>query len=312
MPTRSAPPRPRAAPGGIVGRAAAAARRLAPWGFPVLYIGWAWAWWLPLIGSSDSVWAGGNLVRFLVGGASPLLAGLLLAWLTGGVARLRDIGVRLVDVRRVGRWWVVVVAFWPAFDLVLAAVAGALGIVERPLDPAWDRLVDPAWVGLQLALALLFPLVEEVGLRGYWLDRLRARFPTSVAALVNGTAWAVWHAPFVLLPGYYAATTFRPELWWWLPSIVAHTVIFVWVYVHTGRSVLAVLVLHAMMNLTGEVLGLDPALHPVALPLLVVVAGTIIAGWRRAARAPGEPSGGEPSRGDLSRGDPPRPRQHPA
>lgn len=142
-------------------------------------------------------------------------------------------------------------------------------------------LTDPAMLVLNLGLWLVFPAVEEIGLRGYWLDRLPERCSTTVAALVNGATWAVWHASVVVFPGYHDATNYRPELWWWLPSIVCHTVIFVWVYNHTRRSILAVLVLHAMMNFTGMFLGLDPHLHPFMLPFLVAVAAGIIIGWRR-------------------------------
>lgn len=46
------------------------------WVSPVLYLGWADLFRAPLFGSRTSVWEGTNLVLFLVGGASPLLAGL--------------------------------------------------------------------------------------------------------------------------------------------------------------------------------------------------------------------------------------------
>lgn len=75
---------------------------------------------------------------------------------------------------------------------------------------------------------------RPVGLRGCWLDRLGQRFTIAAAALINGAAWAVWHAPFVALPGYYADTAFDPALWW-LPQIVADTVLYVWLYQRTRR-----------------------------------------------------------------------------
>ncbi|WP_240137542.1 CPBP family glutamic-type intramembrane protease [Salinigranum salinum] len=93
----------------------------------------------------------------------------------------------------------------------------------------------------------------------------------TVAGLLNGGTWAVWHAPFVYFPGYYANTNFNPEFWWWLPSIVLQTLIFVWVYNNTQGSILAILVIHGMMNLTGELFGLAPELFPFQLPFLVLV-----------------------------------------
>lgn len=157
------------------------------------------------------MWTGSNLILFLVGGASPLLAGVTLAWLTGGVERVRDLGRRLVDVRRIpARWWLVILVFWLLFDLVMGGAAVLFGVTDRPFDVALDVLTDPATLAFQLVLAFVFPAVEEIGLRGYWFDRLQERFSITVAGLINGGTWAVWHAPFVVFPGYYANTTFDP------------------------------------------------------------------------------------------------------
>jgi uncharacterized protein len=66
-----------------------------------------------------------------------------------------------------------------------------------------------------------------------------------LAALISGVTWAVWHAPFVWLPGYYDNTTFDPALSWWMPMIVLDTVLITWVYLGTKRSILAALVFSA-------------------------------------------------------------------
>lgn len=274
-------------------RASAMASRTGPWAFAVLYVGWAYLWWSPILGSEQSVWAGRNLVLFLVGGASPLLAGLGLAWLTGGAPRVRDLGRRLVDPRTITlRWWLVVLAFWPVFNLVMGGLAVLFGVTARPFAVDVDAFLDPATLGFQVTLAVLFPAVEEVGLRGYYLDRLCERATLTVAAVVNGVTWAVWHAPFVLLPGYYAETTFDPQLSWWLPMIVAETVVYVWVWERTGRSILAVLVFHAMMNLSGEFLGITADMYPFMLVGAVAAAVAVLASWRRRATPGAAGAGG--------------------
>jgi hypothetical protein len=44
--------------------------------------------------------------------------------------------------------------------------------LERRLEPAdW-----PGTLEFMLALGILFPAIEEIGLRGYYLDRLQERF----------------------------------------------------------------------------------------------------------------------------------------
>lgn len=80
--------------------------------FPLVYLGWAYLFWLPLLLSESSVRAFPNLLWFLAGGANPLIAGIVLAALTGGKAQLLDPARRLVDWRRIpGKWWLLI-ALW--------------------------------------------------------------------------------------------------------------------------------------------------------------------------------------------------------
>lgn len=248
-------------------------------GFPLIYLGWAYVFWAPIFASDESVWSFPKVILFLVGGASPLIAGLVLAALIGGRRRLRDIGSRLIDIRRINlRWFAIILLFWLVFDLLMAGAALVFGIADRPLGIGWDAVSSPQALGFMLLLSFVFPAVEEVGLRGYWLDELQERFSPVVAGLINGATWAVWHAPFVWFPGYYANTSFNPELWWWMPSIVLHTLLIVWVYNSTSRSILAVLLFHGMMNFTGEFLGLAPEIFPYMLVGNFLAAAAVVAG----------------------------------
>lgn len=263
---------------GRVGRFARAAR---PWGFPVLYLGWAFLFWAPLVVSDESVWSFPNVGLFLVGGLSPLLAALLLAWLTQGREGLVDLGARLRDVTRIDTlWWLVILLYWPVFNLLLAGGALMFGITGEPLEfVSTDRLVNPVAVFSIVAFAFIFPIVEEIGLRGYWLDRLQERWSALVAGTINGSTWAIWHAPFVLFPGYYANTTFEPELSWWLPMLVLNTIILVWIYNNTNRSILAVLLFHGFGNMTGELMGFAPEMYPFILSGYALVVVGLVAAW---------------------------------
>ncbi|MCW5621324.1 MAG: CPBP family intramembrane metalloprotease [Burkholderiales bacterium] len=258
------------------------ARSWGLWAFPLFYLGWAFLFWIPILGSEASVWSLPNVFFFLAGGASPLLAGITLAALAGGKQRLCELGWRLIDVRRISlRWLAIILLFWPAFDLFMAGAAVVLGITDRPLGIVWDVLTTPRTLAFMLLLSFVFPAVEEVGLRGYWFDELQERFGPTIASLINGGTWAIWHAPFVWFPGYYASTTFHPELWWWLPSIVLQTLLIVWVYRGTDRSILAALLFHGMMNFTGEFLGLAPEMFPFMLAGNALAAAVLILSWRR-------------------------------
>ncbi len=259
-------------------RAARLVRATAPWGFPLLYLGWAYLFWLPVVASEASVWTYPNVVLLLVGGSSPFLAGLVLLWINHGRAGFADLRRRLLELGRIsGRWWLIIVLFYPVFNLGVAGVALLTGLTAEPLEFIGpDRLFDPGALFFLLAVALLFPAVEEIGLRGYWFDRLQARWSALVSSLILGTVWALWHVPLVYMSGYYEGTTFQPELWWWLPSIVLTAIIGTWIYNNTARSVLAVIVFHFLGNLTGETMGFTPELYPVVHVGTAIVALALV------------------------------------
>jgi uncharacterized protein len=262
-------------------RVPAFGRRLGPWGFPVCYLGWAYLWWFPIVLSGDPVRSFPNAVLFLVGGSSPLVAGLSLLWLTSGRDGYRDLWRRLTETERVRpRWWLVIALLYPTFTLVAAAVAIAVGYTSAPLEVVEpQRLFEPGSLALLLAVALVFPAIEEIGLRGYWFDQLQARRSALAASLILGVVWAAWHVPLVYMVGYYDETTFQPELWWWLPSIVLTAIIGTWVYNNTRRSVLAVIGLHFVGNLTGETMGFASEMYPAVHLGTALLAACLVVVW---------------------------------
>jgi uncharacterized protein len=259
----------------------ALARRATPWGFPVLYLGWAYLFWIPIVLSGEPVWAFPTVIPFVIGGLSPLLAGLVLLWLTQGREGFRDLRNRLTEIGRVSvHWWLVILLFFPMFNLFVAGVALALGVTSSPLEFITEhRLFDPGAVTLLLLVALIIPVIEEVGLRGYWFDQLQARWSALVASLILGVVWAAWHAPLVYMTDYFEGTTFQPKLWWWLPSIVLLAIIGTWIYNNTHRSVLALIAFHFAGNLTGETIGFSGEMYPYVHLGTTVVAVLIVVRW---------------------------------
>lgn len=249
--------------------------------FPVIYLGWAYVFWAPVLLGDGPVWELPSLFWFLLGGASPLVAAVVLAASAGGREALRDLWHRLTDWRRIPLPWLCfILVFWLCFDLAMAQAAVWLGVTASPLDVNWRLWLTPSSLFFLLLLSFVFPAVEETGLRGYYLDALMKSLSPVAAAVVNGAVWAVWHAPFVWFPGYYANTSFQPELYWWLPMIISDTLLIAFVYCHTGRSILAALIIHGMMNFTGEWLRISPDMYPFMLSGKLLLALVVVMLWQ--------------------------------
>ncbi len=215
--------------------------------FAVAY-GFSWLFWLPDALAKrgllpDAIWT--NLG--FAGAWGPLVAALVLvageSGRSGMVGFLKR-GVTAVHFGR--RWWLVVLLLFPAVIAVAHVVS--MGAGPSPASEAGDD-----WVYLPLVFfAVLFtggPLQEEFGWRGYALPALQQRLTPLVAAVTLGVVWAAWHIPQFLVPPQQTGMFYVTPFWSFVVTVTAASVVFAWVGLHTGGSILAALVLHTTMNL---------------------------------------------------------------
>jgi len=228
------------------------------------------------------------LTRALIGlgGLGPAIAGVGLAWRSGNEF-WRDYWQRLTQPRRISpAWWGVILLLAPTLAALAAGVDHLLGgaglalEIETTGKVAWPLAV----AGTALFTFFFGPLPEELGWRGYALDRLLSRHDPLIASLILGGLWAFWHAPLFLIAGSYqarlAASAFGVERF--AAAILAQTALMTLIHVHTQRSTLAAVLFHYIINLTGELLTLSPQgeLYYTALWLLAALA-VIVGGGRR-------------------------------
>jgi uncharacterized protein len=253
------------------------------WGFLALSHGWTWGFWAVAASSGVSVWEVPATVFFLFGGAGVFLGGTVMSRVTYGPAGLRDLGRRLVDPARIGpRWWAVALLLYPVLTLAAAGLALVVDGTGKPLDleAAAVRLDHPLGLVALIGFILIIgPLPEEIGWRGYLLDRLQVRWNALTASLVLGLVWWSWHLPLFWLPGYFDAFGRAPTPLALLSGILPSAILYTWVYNNTRRSVLAVLLLHFMQNFTGEFLGFAEEAQPMRLGLELALAFAVIAWW---------------------------------
>jgi membrane protease YdiL (CAAX protease family) len=98
-------------------------------------------------------------------------------------------------------------------------------------------------------MVVLVSLGEEVGWRGYALPALQARYGALVSSVVLGTMWALWHLPLFFNPDmFYSNMPFVIQLAIQVPMAI----LFTWVFNSTGGSVLLAILLHSMINASGQ------------------------------------------------------------
>jgi uncharacterized protein len=245
--------------------------------FLAITFGWSWGFWaLPVLAHH-----GHDLPKVLANLAAsgtpapwgPLIGAVAVALLHGGPRGVLDL-LRMGLRFRIGwRWWLIVLMLFPAL-IGGALLAGSLA--GSRIAPS-EAMSNPAMIPVAFIVILFLggPLQEEFGWRGTLLDPMQDRFGALGASLVVGTVWALWHLPLFHFPNEAGPYYGRP-FWGLFASVLMISVLFTWVWNHTGRSVLAVLVFHTMFNLSHwmfPVIGADtPALILLAAQAVVVVA----------------------------------------
>lgn len=171
--------------------------------FFAIALGWSWLFWF----GSTKVGSGADVAvspLFLIGGAGPLLAAVLLTHTRESRANQRSLWSRAFDPRRIrDRWWLATLLLQPlvsasalACDLALGGSVPALEMEIGSVSVALGLVFFTFWFG---------PLPEELGWRGFALDRLQRRTTALRASLILGTLWALWHLPLFYMPGTYQA-----------------------------------------------------------------------------------------------------------
>jgi len=199
----------------------------------------------------------------------PSLAGIGVAAAFGGRRSVLDLLRRLrIPVRQPG--WILVAFGLPLVILLVALpLRSVVGGSIRPLNlmPLGEALTI---FGSLLATRFFLGggLGEELGWRGVMLPALQSRVGPLQASLLIGVAHGLWH-----LPAYGAAVIFL------LLFTVSSSIVFTWMYNHTGGNLFLPALMHATGNASLPFLEqIVPAVDgELAFPLLVFLLWGVVA-----------------------------------
>jgi len=218
--------------------------------------------------------------------ASPSVVGILLTMVVDGREGLKELFSRTVRWRVHTLWYAAALLLPVTMFGLSYVIQGLLGGPRTPIN----------FIG-QLAffipVALMAPLLEEFGWRGFALPRLQRRYSALVSALIVGLGWALWHAAVNYLGRVaQAGTMLIPLLLIATQYNFAESVLLSWIHNNTRNSMLLVLLCHFSITF-GNIFGLSNAtigddmratLVNVAIHWLVAIAIIAVAGPKRLVR----------------------------
>jgi uncharacterized protein len=179
-----------------------------------------------------------------LGAFAPGAAALVTAALFDGREGVRELGRRLKRFGPGLGWFALATLLAPALVAVALVLAG-------PFPAQWSKLALFPLVFLEV---LLFTAIgEETGWRGYLLPALLTRFEPLRASVILGLFWALWHLPLFWIPGTAQASI---PFGYFAVNLVAYSLLYTFIYLQTGGSLVPALLLHTMTDVALAMAGL--------------------------------------------------------
>ncbi len=221
--------------------------------------------------------------------AAPSLAALIVAFLADGWKGVLDI------LQRLGRWranwrWYGFILFSPAL-LYFLAVGGH--VLLGGTAPQFPLLRENQQMILMAFIFFLLPwqssaFLEEIGFRGYALEKLQYKLGPLVGTLILGAFFGAW-----LLPEFFQPDSIQFSMGglrfypWFVLTEIGWSILMTWAYNNTGKSsLIAGYLFHAAFNtwtlvlLTNAIPGEPPLAFDTTLSIVasvvVALAGVVV------------------------------------
>jgi len=247
---------------------------------PFLYIPFVlaltWTPWLLAVSTGRGIENLAVKVLLLAGLLVPAAVALAFILLSEDAEYHWDYWRRVFDPTLISSGsWRVIFLLPPALTLVAILLSFLLGESLGQL-----RLVPQVRAHIPSILVFIFytffigPFPEELGWRGYWLDKLKSRMSGLQASLLIAAVWALWHIPLFMVKGYpLQAKAGNPLLLaFYFLDLFPKSVIFTYIFYKNQRSTLAAILFHFMINFTGQLFELAPLTEELVTALYLLAA----------------------------------------
>jgi len=194
-------------------------------------------------GATGPVWA---LALYIIGGFVPSLVAVFLTWKHPGASGLRQLGRRMIQFNIGWRWYLAAAA------VVIISVAAQL-VMLRLFGQTFPMPLFLAQLGSVVPLLILGPLSEEIGWRGYALERLQTKWNALVSGLIVGLVWGLWHLPLFFMQGT-SQREFAIPFGGFLAGMLALSILFTWLHNNTHGSIWTAIFFHWIYTYPAQVL----------------------------------------------------------
>jgi membrane protease YdiL (CAAX protease family) len=221
------------------------------------------------------------MLLMLPGLMAPLLIALGMVFKSKNPALRKDFLNRLTNLRLFR------IKYLPAFLLIMPLSVLSSILLSLPFGGTLAQLqwaegfsFSSGFVPV-LLLLLLAATFEELGWRGYAFDSLQSRFSYFTASIIFSILWSLWHFPLIFVKDSYQYEIFQANIWFgvnFFISIIPMGMLISWICAKNGKSILAAIIFHLIINLSQEMLGITQTTKCIQTVVLIIVATGIIVG----------------------------------
>jgi len=219
-----------------------------------------------------------QLLLLLIGLAIPCITALVMIYTNESL--IADFWKRLFHFNIGAPWLFFILTLMPAVIYLATSISLLFGQSSEQFSLNQSLSAIKGWPLLGLLLPIvLAPLIEELGWRGYGVDSLRAYFNLFNTSILFGLLWAAWH-----LPPFFVKGSYQNELWDqgivyvinFFVSVFVIAFLMNWVYYKTDRSIPAIVLFHAVLNLASMALQTTQFTKCIGTGLLCLITTLVI------------------------------------
>lgn len=224
--------------------------------------------------------SGRYMLLMLLGLMVPFLISLVLILRSKNSDLKKDFVNRLINLRLIQP------KMLPALVLIMPLAVLASGFLSLPFGGSISQFhfaegfsFSTGFVPV-LFLLILAAAFEELGWRGYAFDSLQSRYNYFTASIIFSILWSLWHFPLIFVNNSYQYEIFHENIWFgvnFFVSIIPMGVIISWFCIKNGKSVIAAILFHFIVNMSQEMLEITQITKCIETVVLTVVVVAIVA-----------------------------------
>jgi uncharacterized protein len=237
-----------------------------PLKFFALVFGLSVPFWL--IGAATDFRLMPGLSVSALGAICPMAAALILVHRENKAGGVKALLARSFDFKRIRakRWYAPILLLMAGVNV---AVYALMRWLDMPVPAPQVSVLPTLWM---FGAFFVGALGEELGWSGYVTDPLQDRWNALQTGVLLGGVGVLWHLVPLLL-------VHRSPNWiaWWCLYAVAWRILVVWLYNNTGKSVFAVALFHATLNLSWMLFPIEGSHFDMRLGgLLMMITATFV------------------------------------